>query len=99
MKIRPQHATTYVNLGVAYIDAGQTANAIEALEKAVSLQPDDATAYGNLGAAYCDIRQFDNAMDCLKKALEIRPDFALAYANLGTSTEFGVSTRRHCKIS
>ncbi|AFY85468.1 tetratricopeptide repeat protein [Oscillatoria acuminata] len=79
-----EDAEALVHLGEYYYQKGKFAEAIVAVEKAVSVQPNLALAYKILGNARLANRQLEAAQQCYLKALEIQPDFAEVYGNLGT---------------
>jgi tetratricopeptide (TPR) repeat protein len=51
-KFKPNYAKAWNNLGVIHIKMSQYANAMAALETAVSIDPDSAAAFTNLATAY-----------------------------------------------
>ena len=57
IRLDPQHATAYLNRGVAYYDFGQPKRAIEDFDKAIRLDPQAADAYNDRGNAYLDLGQ------------------------------------------
>ncbi len=52
LKINPDYAETYNNLGVAYVKLGRHTVAMEAYKKAIRIDPDYAEAHYNMGVAY-----------------------------------------------
>lgn len=58
------------------------AEAIQALEKAVSSKP-NAPAYNQLGILYRESGRFTDARGAYAAALKVNPDYALAHRNLG----------------
>jgi protein O-mannosyl-transferase len=84
----------YNDLGFAYLQEGQIANAVSNLEKALAIQVDYPEAYFNLGNAFLANNQPDVAVDCFKRALardagvaEIHYKLAKALAQLGKQDE------------
>ncbi|MFQ5614803.1 MAG: tetratricopeptide repeat protein, partial [Anaerolineae bacterium] len=63
----------YLNLGLALRRAGDSAEAIEILRRAIAREPDSAAAHLALGLALLDHEQYDEAVEALQKALELAP--------------------------
>jgi Tfp pilus assembly protein PilF len=61
------------NLGWAYSEKGQHAQAIEALVQSVRHQPRFCLGYYRLGKAYLEVREFERAEEALTHGLEV-PD-------------------------
>ena len=79
-------------LGIAYTRKGDYRKALEALDKAVSIDSDFATTYDNMGNVYLSIylntkneQELQKAIENYKKAVEINPDNAVAYNGLGAA--------------
>ena len=85
IKIKPDHADAYLNIGVALQDKGDLDAAIDSYKKTLKIKPDCADAYLNIGAALKDKGDLDAAIDSYKKAIKIKPDYAVAYYNIGNS--------------
>lgn len=68
----PASAYLFVNLGYAYLLAGDTGHALAALRQACLLDPVDATAWEHLGAALQHAGQTDRAAQALKQAGSLR---------------------------
>ncbi len=73
----------YNNLCKAYIDIGNTQEAIIFCEKAVEIKPDFYPAYQNLGNAYRHVGDVSASLKSYQKAVEINPNLAVAYNGLG----------------
>jgi tetratricopeptide (TPR) repeat protein len=83
VQANPDSAEAQFELGNAYYEAGNWAQAIIAYQRAVELDPGYQAAYANLGVAYYQQQQFDLAASQYQKALELNPkDGEVAY-NLG----------------
>lgn len=87
--LRPGHLDVTINLGGAYILAGQFKSAIRVLESAVEIEPNSAMAWTNLGAAYLgnpvlarDKEQL-KAVAAFQKVLEIQPQTPNVAYNIG----------------
>ena len=77
----------YSNLGTAYDEAGDHAQAISCFTKAIELNPQYADAYNNRGNAYSISGQLSHALSDYAKAIELNPKLAHAYYNRGVAYE------------
>ncbi len=66
------------NLGIAYLDQLQYADAMKAFEKVVELRPDYADGHINIGLTYIEWEKYDAARSSLDKALALSPNNARA---------------------
>ncbi len=66
------------NLGIAYLDQLQYADAMRAFEQVVKLRPDYADGYTNLGVTNISWEKYHSARVSLEKALELSPGNARA---------------------
>ncbi len=73
----------WVNMGLAYADAGKRPQARRALEKAIEVNPTDVLAYCHLGYLDHMSGNLSSAMAMYKHALSIDPNSAQAHYNLG----------------
>ena len=85
LKIKPNYADTYYNLGNALYDKGDLEEAIESYNEAVSIKPDYAEAYNNLGNVLTDKGDFEAGINCFTQALKIEPNYHEAYNNIGNA--------------
>ena len=76
-------ALVHNNLGMAYIDSGQTDKAITVFHKGLEVTPDYIPIYNNLGRLFIDRDQPEEAKRILQRAVSIAPNNAKAYRNLG----------------
>jgi predicted O-linked N-acetylglucosamine transferase (SPINDLY family) len=83
IKLKPDYAEAYNNLGVLYNDLEELEKAKEFLEYAIKLKPDYAEAYNNISTIYLNLDQLEKAKINLEQAIKIKPNFALAYATFG----------------
>ncbi len=83
VKKSPQKARPYVDLGVAYLNAGVYDKSAETIQRAIQIDPKFAEAYYNLGLAYQKMGDFDKAIAMEKKSLEVDPTLYMAYYSLG----------------
>ena len=79
-------------LGLAYSHAGDFANALRALEQALSIDDEFAFAYRNIGNVYLSQFQKSKSRESLKnaiqnyeRAVELEPDYGAAYNSLGVA--------------
>ena len=86
----PGKARPRVNLGMAYIRAGEFDRALAELAKALALKPDSAEAYENMGVAYSykgdyekAIASFENAIDFAANSVSVYNELAEAYMHSG----------------
>jgi tetratricopeptide (TPR) repeat protein len=86
-RLAPTDASIRFNLGLAYTDAGETDQAIEAFREAVRLRPEDADANYNLGVVLGEkIRALvDEKVQVYRRAVELRPALADAHYFLGVA--------------
>jgi tetratricopeptide (TPR) repeat protein len=85
VRLRPDYAQAYFELGLTRADLHDDVGALAALEKAVALEPDDADAQRELGASYLRAGDAKRAVAHLQAAARLRPDdrdvlYALARA-------------------
>lgn len=73
---------SYLNLGLAYFQAGMYEKSIEATQKAIDSDGKQAVAYNNIAAAYGVLENWDMEIAACEKALQLKPDFQLAKNNL-----------------
>lgn len=66
------------NLGIAYLDQLQYADAIQAFDEVVKLRPDYADGYINLGLTNIEWEKYSVARGSLEKALALNPENARA---------------------
>ncbi|HUV12380.1 MAG TPA: tetratricopeptide repeat protein [Acidobacteriota bacterium] len=66
-------AVNYYNMGVTYINAGQSQEAADALKEAVELDPNHAEAHYQLGITLISLNDMEGAMDHLKTYLVLAP--------------------------
>ena len=81
----PLMARPHVNLGKAYLEAGQYPEAIAASRRALELNPELDRAHYNIGTAYLQQDRLEEAIASYQRALEIRPDLIEAHNNLANA--------------
>jgi len=86
----PLSATPRVNLGLARVQLGDTAGAVEQFEAALRLEPGNQVAHASLGGILVAQRRDQDALPHLVAALDPSPDDAtLARQLVGTLTRLG----------
>ena len=83
IKIKPDYADAYSNMGIALKDKGELDAAIDSYKQAIKIKPDYAVAYNNMGVVLKDKGELDAAIDSFKQAIKIKSDYADAYSNMG----------------
>jgi tetratricopeptide (TPR) repeat protein len=71
---RLQHGLPYTNLGAAYIEAGNVAEAKKNFEKAIEVSPDYYLPYADLGRVYLQENDIPGAEKSFVKALSLNPN-------------------------
>ena len=83
LKIKPNYAEAYYNMGIALKMKGDLEAAIDSYKNALEIKSDYAEAYYNMGNALKKKGDLEAAIDSYKNALEIKSDYVEAYYNLG----------------
>jgi tetratricopeptide (TPR) repeat protein len=84
VKILPNYNDAWYNLGIAWKERGNAANAVVAFEQARSYKPfTDASRFLSAGVAYGENKQYDKALKDLTEATRLEPDNADAWNNYG----------------
>ena len=74
--------SAYNNLGQAYLQAGQSANAVASFKTVIAMAPNIAEGYVNLTTAYLRQNLPADAREVCQRALETFPEVALLHYNL-----------------
>ena len=85
IKINPEAASYYANLGEVLRLAKRTKEAAEALEKAIEIDPNNAQALNNLGITQYELRKYKKAVEYYRRALDAQPTMPEALNNLGNA--------------
>ena len=85
LAVRPDHPDALHLLGVAALQRGDFANAVDLISRAVRVRPDDPAFHANLGTARLESGDIDGAIAALRTALSHDPDHADALFNLGNA--------------
>ena len=83
IKKSPNKARPYVNLGIAYLNAGTYDKSAETFQKAIQIDPKFGEAYYNLGLTYQKTGDINKAIAMEKKSVEVDPTLYMAYYSLG----------------
>lgn len=75
LHLDPNHALSYGQLGILYINKDLPKKAIEKLEKAIELDPNEVSFYTNLAIAYYKLDDLDSAMFYFDKAEPLDPEY------------------------
>ena len=84
LKINPDDAITYYNIGNIYKEKKEYGLEIKSYQKALTIKPDHAESHNNMGNAFKAKGDLDAAIKNFISAISLKPDFAEAYYNLGT---------------
>jgi Flp pilus assembly protein TadD len=87
IRLRPGHAETWSNLGLALTAQRRLADAEACQQHALRLAPDHAEAHNNLGLAQYEQGRVAEAENSFRGALRLRPGFGNAMMNLGTALQ------------
>ncbi len=80
-------ADVHCMLGTCLLEVGRTAEAVDALRKAVTMYPDYVEALYNMGNALLAVGRSAEAVEASRRAVQLRPDFVEARINLGLALE------------
>ncbi|KAI1713615.1 glycosyl transferase family 41 domain-containing protein [Ditylenchus destructor] len=83
IQVNPECAEAYSNLGNAYKERGQLADALEKYKLAVSLKPDFIDGYINLASALVSVGDLEQAVQAYITALQYNPDLYCVRSDLG----------------
>jgi len=83
IKINPDYAEGYNNLGVALQKLGRLVEATNNYKMAMKIKPNFAQTYNNFAVTLKDLNKFDEALTNCKKAIALKPDLVDAHNNLG----------------
>ena len=80
VKLDPQDAEAYYNLGIVLQEMGRLDEAEAIYKKAITLKPDHKV-HNNLGIVMQELGRLDEAEAIYKKAITLKPDFMQAIKN------------------
>jgi tetratricopeptide (TPR) repeat protein len=81
VKLRPDNAADWNNLGIAYSDKREFDRAIECYRKAIEIDPTYAFAWNNMGNALGYNGEYEQSLHAFSEAISLKPDYAEAYNN------------------
>lgn len=87
LKIQPERKNIYGDLASLYIQAGDAAAAVDALERGAAAGFRSAEHYYSLGARLYKSEMFEQAVVMLGEALRVNPDLAEAERSLAAALE------------
>lgn len=87
VKLEPNSAEVFLNLGHAYLKLEKNSDAIKAFKQSVKLNPDQAETQYGLGVAYFRSQRHKEAVEAFKKAATLNP--SMAKAHYGLSLAYG----------
>ncbi len=83
-KQAPDNVVAFHHLGLVYMKAGRTEDAIKCLERSIEIDEQANQPMINLGAIYFGMGDLDKAQELNERAISVQPELsAQAYANLG----------------
>lgn len=88
IKLEPNNAAAWTELGNLYYDTRQPEKAITAYEKSLSLHPGNPDVLTDLGVMYREIHNYDKALDCFNKAIAVNPAHVIAQFNKSIVLEY-----------
>ena len=74
IRLDPEYAEAYNNLGISLAEQGEMADAVKAFREAVRIDPEDAESQSNLGNALLQLGLAVEAVAPLREALRLHPD-------------------------
>ena len=83
LELDPGHYEARVNLGVLLTGSNKLPEAIDELQKAVTVAPNSTSAPSALSIAYSFNGENDRGVEAMKRALRRSPSDAFLHANLG----------------
>ena len=79
----PDYDEAHYNIGVYYLERGDTDRAADALDKALSLNPESSEATNQLGVVSMIRGNRKHALACFNRSIKLNPAYPEAYANRG----------------
>ena len=83
IKLKPDFADNYNNIGIALSEKKKFKKAISCYEKAIALKQNYFDAYLNRGIAFKNLKKLNSAIQSLKTCIQIYPNSAQAHLSLG----------------
>jgi protein O-GlcNAc transferase len=85
LQMDPRHAEALNYLGLIAQQVGQSALAVDYLQRSVAIEPSNPRYHANLGLAYQALGNLDRATSSCREALRLQPDFCDAHNNLANA--------------
>ena len=85
LKIKPDYAEAYYNIGNAFRDKGEADAALNNYKQALKIMPNHAQTYNNMGYVLHKKGELDAAIKSFAQALDIKPNHAEAYNNIANA--------------
>ena len=82
-EIEDEDPNELIQDAMEYLKKGDYINAIEYLEKAITINPRIALVYNTKGQALFNLKKYSNALTCYEKAIELQPKYIEALYNKG----------------
>jgi len=83
LRIAPEDAIIFLNMGLAYASDGKDIEAMECFQKVTEIDSCNAAAYYNMGLIYFHTGNTEKELECYQKAIELDSVFVMAYYNMG----------------
>lgn len=99
IKIAPDPAPFYNQLGYAYLALNESDNAEKAFDRYIELEPDNPNVYDSKGDYYMYIKKYDMAYDSYMKANSMDPSFSRDKAEVARQLYEQTSGQRLQRIS
>ena len=88
VKLEPNNAAAWTELGNLYYDTKQPDKAIAAYEKSLSLHPGNPDVLTDLGVMYREVHNYNKALECFNKAIAVNPAHIIAQFNKSIVLEY-----------
>lgn len=87
LRVKPDYAAAYNNLGNVFKEKGDKELAIRNYKLAIKLKPNYAEYHNNIGIIYKENNSINFAKQSFKQAISLKSDYAEAYYGLGLALE------------
>lgn len=85
IRMQPDFADAWFNLGLAHAQYHQFIEAARAFRETVRLQPERVAAWINLGAALAQVQRYSEVIEAFREAVRLKADDASAWYTLGVA--------------
>ena len=83
----PEYADALHLLGLIAYQRGDNMQAVEYMEKAVTINSSASIYHNNLGSVFMNLKETEMAVRCFRKAILLNPDYVEAYNNMGNALQ------------